>query len=61
MNPPQIPSSGNHLIAWGDSTYGQNQVPELSDSTSILMTAVGGNHNIIVVDDGETYSNYFLG
>ena len=53
MNPPQIPGPGKHLIAWGDSTYGQNQVPALSDSTSILMTAVGGNHNIIVVDDGE--------
>jgi len=49
---PEIPSSGNHLIAWGDSTYGQNLVPDLSNSTSFLMTAVGGYHNVVVADDG---------
>ena len=48
---PVLPTFGKHLIAWGDSTYGQNQVPELSDSTKILMTAVGGNHNVVVTDD----------
>ena len=49
---PELPSFGKHLIAWGDSTYGQNLVPELSNSTSFLMTAVGGYHNVVVADNG---------
>ena len=52
---PVIPVSGKHLVAWGDSTYGQTTVPELSESSSVYMTAVGGNHNVIYFYDGELF------
>ena len=52
-NPPNLPTSGTNLIAWGDNTYGQAEVPDSLVSGSILMTAVGGNHNAIVTDDDE--------
>ena len=46
-NPPNLPTSGTNLIAWGDNTYGQAEVPDSLVSGSILMTAVGGNHNAL--------------
>ena len=53
VNPPNLPTNGTNLIAWGDNTYGQAEVPDSLVSGSILMTAVGGNHNAIVTDDDQ--------
>ncbi len=56
MGQPSIaPTSGKHLVAWGDNSFGQTTVPELAEYSSVYMTAVGGNHNVIYFYDGEFF------